>query len=92
MKWVTILGLTVAAIIFVILWSVASTIANADDSKIVIQDVNGRTVTSTRTLETGTLVLRDAYGRNVGFATKNKDGGYTIKTPYGKKVGLLKEE
>ncbi len=92
MKWVIILGLTVAAIIFVILWSVAGTIANADDSKIVIQDVNGRTVTSTRTLETGTLVLRDAYGRNVGFATKNQDGSYTIKTPYGKKVGTVKEQ
>ncbi len=64
----------------------------SDDKKLVIRDVNGRTVTSTRTLENGTVVLRDAYGRNVGFATKNQDGSYTIKTPYGKKVGTVKEQ
>ncbi len=64
----------------------------SDDKKLVIKDVNGRTVTSTRTLENGTLVLRDAYGRTTGFATKNQDGSYTIKTPYGKKVGTVKEQ
>ncbi len=67
--------------------------ANADDhKKLVIKDVNGRTVTSTRTLENGTVVLRDAYGRNVGFATKNQDGSYTIKTAYGQRVGTVKEQ
>ena len=64
-----------------------SEVQAADDKKLIVKDVNGRTVTSTRTLESGTVVLRDAYGRNVGFATKNQDGSYTIKTPYGKKVG-----
>jgi len=65
----------------------------ADDKRtIIVRDVNGRTVTSTRTLETGTVVLRDAYGRTQGFATKNQDGSYTIKTPYGKKVGTVKEQ
>ena len=63
-----------------------------DHKKLVIKDVNGRTVTSTRTLNTGTLVLRDRWGRNVGFATKNADGSYTIKTPYGKKAGTAKEQ
>ena len=66
--------------------------ANADNKKLIVRDVNGKTVTSTRTLETGTLVLRDAYGRTTGFATKNQDGSYTIKTPYGKKVGTVKEQ
>ena len=64
--------------------------ASADDKKIIIRDVTGRTVTSTRTLETGTLVLRDQWGRNVGFATKNQDGSYTIKSRYGQKVGSVK--
>ncbi len=64
----------------------------ADEQKLLVRDVNGRTVTSTRTLETGTVVLRDAYGRTQGFATKNADGSYTIKTPYGKKVGTVKEQ
>ncbi len=64
----------------------------ADEKNLIVRDVNGRTVTSTRTLENGTLVLRDAYGRTTGFATKNQDGSYTIKTPYGKKVGTVKEQ
>ena len=64
----------------------------AYDQKLIVRDVNGRTVTSTRTLETGTVVLRSAYGRIQGFATKNQDGSYTIKTPYGQRVGTAKEQ
>ncbi len=63
-----------------------SEVQAADDKKLIVRDVNGRTVTSTRTLENGTLVLRDAYGRTTGYATKNQDGSYTIKTPYGQRV------
>ena len=44
-----------------------SEVQAADDKKLIVRDVNGRTVTSTRTLENGTLVLRDAYGRTTGL-------------------------
>ena len=82
----------ISALVLTTVLAFPSLAVAADDKKLVIKDVNGRTVTSTRTLENGNLVLRDAYGRTTGFATKNQDGSYTIKTPYGKKVGLVKEE
>ena len=85
MKWVIIVGLIGAAIIFVLLWSVASTIANADDSKVVIRDNSGLFIGSTRSTNTGRVIVRDQFGIVKGSI--RKDG--TITNPYGKVLGRV---